>query len=112
MSFYTDDETLLVKYKAILAKIEDLKNIKWSALTVYDARYIKNKIRTYGNKFYTNCSGLNVPKGDLECESFTAISIDSLLIYKSKYYLQVYLDNCVYKILNKQTRVYLDGNLF
>ena len=45
-------------------------------------------------------------------ESFTAISVGSLLVYKNKYYSEVYLDNCVYKILNKQITDYLDENLF
>ena len=40
--------------------------------------------------------GLNVPEDDIECESFTVISINSLLVYENKYYLQVYLDNCAY----------------
>ena len=48
---------------------------------------------------------------DLECESFTVISIDSLLVYENKYYLQGYLDNCAYKIANKQMADYLDENL-
>ena len=43
---------------------------------------------------------------------FTAVSIDSLLIYENKYYLQVYLDNCAYKIVNKQMTGYLDENFF
>ena len=58
-------------------------------------------MRTYGDIVYTNFCGLNVPEDDTECESFAVISIDSLLVYKSKYYLQVYLDNCAYKIANK-----------
>ena len=48
----------------------------------------------------------------IECESFTIISIDSLLVYDIKYYLQVYLDNCAYKIVSKQMADYLDENLF
>ena len=51
MSFRVDDEKLLEKYKAIWAKIEDLKNIKLNALPVYDGRYIKTKLRTFGDKF-------------------------------------------------------------
>ena len=47
----------------------------------------------------------------IECESFTVISIDSLLVYE-KYYLQVHLENCAYKIANKQMTDYLDYNLF
>ena len=50
ISFHIDDEKLLEKYKAIWAKIEDWRNIELNALPVYDGRYIKTKIRTYGNK--------------------------------------------------------------
>ena len=101
MSFYIDNEKLLQKYKAIWAKIENLKNIELNALPTYDDRYIKTTIRTYGDKVYTNFCGLNMPEDDIECESFTVISIDSLLVYENKYHLQVYLHNCPYKIVNK-----------
>ena len=47
---------------------------------------------------------------DIECESFTVISIDYLLVYENKYYLQVYLDNCAYKSVSKQMTDYLDEN--
>ena len=80
LSFHIDDKKLLEKYKAIWTKIEDLKNIELDALPVYDDRYIKTKIRTYGDKVYTNFCGLNVPEDNIECESFTVISIDSLLV--------------------------------
>ena len=49
---------------------------------------------------------------DIVCETFTVISIDSLLGYKKKSYLQVYLDNCAYKIAKKQMTDYLDDNKF
>ena len=35
--------------KAIWTKIEDLKNIKVNVLPVYDDRYIKTKIATFGD---------------------------------------------------------------
>ena len=92
MSFCTDDEKLFKKYKTIWTKIEDLKILNF--LPVYDDRYIKTKIRTYGDKFYTNFHGLNLAEDDIDCKSFTVISVDSLLVYENKYYLQVYLDNC------------------
>ena len=63
------------------------------------------------HKIYTNFRGLNVPEDDIECECFIVISIDSLLVCDKKYYLPVYLDNCAYKIVNKQTADYLDKNL-
>ena len=55
---------------------------------------------------------LNVLEDVTEYESLIVISIDCLLVYENKYYLQVYLDNCPYKIVNKQMANYLDENLF
>ena len=46
-----DDEKLLEKYKAIRTKIED---IELNVLPIYDDRYIKTKLRTYGDNVYTN----------------------------------------------------------
>ena len=112
MSLCINDEKLSGKYKAIWPKIEDLKKIKLNTLPVYDDRYIKTKITTFGDKFYTNIRDLYVPEGDIECESFTVISIYSLLVCDKKYYLQVYLDNYAYKIVNKQMTDYLDENLY
>ena len=84
MPFHIDDEKLLIKYKATWTKTEDLENIKLKDLPVYDDRYMKIKVRTFGDKVYTNFHGLNVPEDDTECESFSVISIDSLLIYNKK----------------------------
>ena len=36
--------------------------MKLNALPVYDDRYIKTKVRTYGDKVYTNYCGLNGQK--------------------------------------------------
>ena len=53
---------------------------------------------------------------NIECESFTVNSIDFLLLYKNKYYLQVHLDNCVYKNVKKKKKKKmtddLDDNIF
>ena len=78
-----------------------------NALSVCGDRYKKTKIRTYGDKIYTNFHGLNMPGDDIGCECFTVISIDSLLVYENKYYLQVYLENCAYKIVDKRIIDYL-----
>ena len=57
---------------------DDLK--KYWTKCFNDDRYIKTKIRTYGNDFYTNFRGLYVPEDDIEFESFTVISTDSLFV--------------------------------
>ena len=64
-----------------------LNKIELDALPVYDDKCIETKIKTYGGKFYTNFRDLNVLETDIERESFTVISIDSLLVYDEKYYL-------------------------
>ena len=79
-AIWTKDVKLLEKYKAIWTKIKDLKNIESSALPAHDDRYIKTKIRAYGDNVYPNFRGLNVPEDDKECDSFIVISVDSLLV--------------------------------
>ena len=69
-------------------------------LPVFDDRCMKIKIRTYAEKFYTNFRGLNMPEDGAKCESLANI-IESLLVYENNYYMQVYLDNCAYKIVDK-----------
>ena len=64
-SFCIDDEKLLEKHKAVWTKTEDLKNIKLNALSVYNDRYIKTKIRTCNDKVYLNVCCLNVPEDDI-----------------------------------------------
>ena len=56
------------------------------------------KRRTDNDKAYTNVRGINLSEDEIECESFTVVSIDFLLVYKSKYYLEVYLNNAVIKL--------------
>ena len=92
MSFCIDDEKLLEKYEAIQAKIEDLINIELNTLPVYDDRYIKTKIRTYGDKVYTNVCSLNVSEEDIECESFTVFLLILYLYMTTNTTLP--LDNC------------------
>ena len=53
-----------------------------------------------------------MPEDGVECESFTIIPIDFLLVYEKKCYPQVYLDICAYEIVDKQMIDYLDENLF
>ena len=111
LSFRIDDDKLLGKYKTFWNKIEELENTILNPWPVYDDTYIKTKIRTYGDNFYTNSGGLNVLEDDVERESSTIIYIDSFIVYENKYYLQVYLDNCAYEIVGKQITDDIDDNL-
>ena len=80
-------------------------NIELNVLPACDDRCIKTKIKSSGNNIYTNFRASIVLEGDIECKSFTVISIESLLVYKNKYCLQVYLDKSVNECLkSKQLR--------
>ena len=43
----------------------------------------------------------------IEFEFYTVISINYLLVYESKYYLHVYLNNCPYRFVGKRMIDYL-----
>ena len=88
----------------IWTKIEGFKNIELSDLPVYDNKYKKTKIRTYNERVYINFRSLILLEYDIECESFTMVSVDSLPVYKNIYFIQLYLDNCAYKIETNQMK--------
>ena len=54
MSFCIDNDKLWERCKTVCTRIKNLKDIKLNALPVYDDKYIKNQVRTYGDKIYTN----------------------------------------------------------
>ena len=54
--------------------MDNLRNIELSALPVYDNRHIRSKIRTYGDKVYTNFRSLDASEDRVECEFFKIIS--------------------------------------
>ena len=47
-------------------------------------------------KFYA----AKIPILQRKCKPFTVISINSLLVYENKYYLQAYSDNRAYKVID------------
>ena len=78
-------------------------------MPVYDDKCIKTKIRTHGNKVYTDFYDLGVPEDGVECECILIISIDS--IFEKKHYLHIDFDEGPYGIVDKQIMRYLDYNV-
>ena len=53
ISFHVDDDKQLKKHKSIWINIEDLKGIKLAALSIFNEKFIKTKLRKNINKgFY------------------------------------------------------------
>ena len=102
ISLCVDDEKMLEKDQTIWYKIKDFQNIELNTLPVYGDMFIKTKIKKDSDNVYTNFRGSNMAEDGVECVSFTIISFNSWLVYENKCYLQVYLDGCTYKIVDKQ----------
>ena len=70
MSFKAIDNKLLKKYTQIWKKVRNLLNIKFDSEPVYgdNGKYIKAKIKIYGDKVNTNFQGKNIPKENTSCK--------------------------------------------
>ena len=65
MLFKVTDKKLLKKYTKIRRKVSSLMNIEFGSKLVYgdNDKYIKTKIKLYGDKVNTKFQGENIPKG-------------------------------------------------
>ena len=88
MSFFIDDEKLLEKHIVIWNKNEDLKNIEFVALSVYDDRYLKNQNQNIQQQSLYELLRFMSARRWLRMKSFTVVFIDFLLVYQNKHYLQ------------------------
>ena len=77
-NYYKNIDLFELRLKTYILKT-NLKHIELNALPVYDDKYIKTKLRTYGDRFSTNFRGLNVPEDDIEREPFADLSVDSCM---------------------------------
>ena len=64
MYFKVNDNRLLKKYAKIWGKVINLMNIEFDSEPVYgdNNKYIKAKIKSYGDKVNTNFQGKKIPK--------------------------------------------------
>ena len=67
-----------IKQFGLKLKTEEILNRMLYEFLVWD---IYKKMRTYSDKAFTNFGDLNLPKHEVECGTFTTISIDCLLVY-------------------------------
>ena len=98
MSFMVKDEQVLNKYKTILDKINEKLSTKFHSMPAYDRTYIKAKLREFDGKIKTIFLGDGVPKENMYYTCIAWITIDSVMRMEKKNYLQVYLEECKYKV--------------
>ena len=88
MSFKASDNKLLKKYNKIWGKISNLLNIEFDSQPVYGDgdKYIKTKLKMYGDRVNTNFQGKKVPKENASYKCLSLIMLDSLIRLNKKYY--------------------------
>ena len=80
-------------------RIEKLLEIKFDSKPVSgnDEKYIKTKIKTYGDSVITNFHSKKIPKEKAPCKCLSIIMLDSVIKAKKKYYPQTLLEECKYE---------------
>ena len=75
-------------------KISNLMNIEFDSKPVYgdNDKYIKTKIKLYGDKVNTNFQGKKLPKENASYKCLSLIILDSVIRVNKKYYPQTLLE--------------------
>ena len=75
---------------------------------IYDGSYIKTKVKTFSEVIEIMFDGGEIPKEKMDYVCLACISIDSVLKIGGKYYPQVYLEQCKYKVKKREMRSFID----
>ena len=81
MSFKVSDNKLLKKYNEIWKRVGNLLSIGFHREPVYGDvdKYIKTKIKMYGDRVNTNFQGKKVPKESASYKCISLIMLDSVI---------------------------------
>ena len=99
-----------MKYNEIRNKIKDVLDVEFNREPIYDDKYIKTKVISFSNIIHTFFSGDEIPKERIQYECTSCISTDSVLKIENRYYPQVYLEQCKYKIKKRELKNFIGDN--
>ena len=85
-----------------------LGGIKFHSETIYDDSYTKTNVNTLSEVIKTLFDGDKIPEERIEYVCITCISIDSVLKVDKKNYPQVYLEQCKWKVKNREMKSFID----
>ena len=87
--------------------------IKFDSEPVYgdNDKYIKTKIKSYGDKINTNFQGEKVPKENASYKCLSLIMLDSVIRVNKNYYLQTLLEEWNYEIKKNKIKNPINGDL-
>ena len=113
MSFKVSDNKLLKKCNKIWEKVGNLLNIEFDSEPTYGNidRYIKTKIKMYGDRVNTNFQGKKVPKENASYKRLSLIMLDSVIRVNKKYHPQRLLEECKYVIRKNKIENLINNDL-
>ena len=113
MSFKVSDNKLLKKNNKIWERVSNLLSIKFDSEPVYgdNDKYIKTKIKLYGDKININFQGKKIPKENVSYKCLSLLMLDSVIRANKKYYPQTLLEECKYEIKKNKMENLINDNL-
>ena len=102
---------MYLKYNEIWNKIKSILNVKFHGQPICDDKYIKTKVKLFSNSINTLFSGDEIPTKRIHYVCISAVCIDSILGRDKKNYLQVYLEQCKYKIKKRELVSFIDDEV-
>ena len=91
--------------------IKDKLGIKFHSEAVCEYKYLRVKVREFDGIIKRNFLGNDVPKENMHYTYIACITIDSVMKMDEKYLLQVYLEECKYKIKKIQIHRLINAEL-
>ena len=99
------------KIQANLGLLKYKIGVKFHSSPIYDKEYIKTKVKEYDDVIKTNFLDNDVPKENKHYTCIACITIHSVMTMDQKNYLQVYLEECKYKIKKTQISRFIKTEL-
>ena len=111
MSFMIKDDKAWDKYDQIWNVMKDKIGIKFHSEPVCEYEYLRTKVREFDGVIKTNILGNSIPKENMHYTCIACITIDSVMKMDKKYFPQVYLEDCKYKIKKIQMPRFISTEL-
>ena len=105
MSFLIEDGEVWEKYEQIWDVIKNKLGIKFHSKPVYDKTYLKAKVREFDSKIKIKFLG------NMHYTCIACITIDSVMKIDKKTHLQVYLEECKYRLKKIQMSRFINTEL-
>ena len=113
MSFKVSDNKLFKKCNKIWEKVGNLLKIEFDSEPVYGdvGKYIKTKIKMYGDSVNPNFQSKRVPKENVSYKCLSLIMLDSVIRVNKKCYPQTLWEECKYIIRNNKMENLINNDL-